>query len=200
MSRSQSSVSNTLLEGPTVTEGVTAAVFDELARPVEKNLLVVSYRRSPDVWLRHWRTNVGELPPEVGFVHVGETTRSSATVSSETSSTTRSLPSADAAPFVKTVSDPTDLTSVGVRASEYLETWDGNGRRTVVCFDSVTALLDTAALDRAFRFLHVFAGRIESVDGRCYYLLDPSPHDEQSLSAVRELADAVVDLDATRRD
>lgn len=201
MSRSQSSAPNTLLEGATAPEGATAEVFDALARPAETNLLVVSYRDSPDEWLHNWRTNAGDLPSEVGFVHVGDTTRSSATaVSSATSSTTRSHSPADASPFVKTVSDPTDLASVGVRASEYLETWDGNGRRTVVLFDSLTALLETVALDRAFEFFHVFAGRIESVDGRGYYLLDPSAHDDRSLSVVRELADAVVDLDATRHN
>nr|WP_137286229.1 hypothetical protein [Halorussus salinisoli] len=170
-----------------------------LPRPAETNLLVVTYRENLDAWLRDWRRSVGDMPSEVGFVHVGDATRSAAGARSAASATT-SVPSspADTSPVVKAVSDPTDLARVGVGASEYLETWDGNGRETVVYLDSLTAMLESVALDRTFAFLHVLAGRVESVDGRGYYLLDPSAHDHRSLSVVRELADAVVDLDASR--
>ncbi|MFC7078861.1 DUF7504 family protein [Halorussus caseinilyticus] len=196
MSRSQSSPSNTLLEASTVPESATEEVFDALARPAETNLLVVSYRDTPDAWLRDWRGFGGDLPSEVGFVHVGNATRSGA-VSGATRTTGGPSSSDDGPSVVKAVSDPTDLARVGVTASEYLETWEDNARQTVVYLDSLTALLESVAFDRAFEFFHVLAGRVESVDGRGYYLLDPTAHDHRSLSAVRELADAVVDLDAT---
>jgi hypothetical protein len=162
-----------------------------LHRPAETNLLVLSYREGPDEWLRDWQTQVGDFPAEVGFVNAGEMTRSAAARSG--ASARLQNPVGDMA-LTETVSDPTDLATVGVRASEYLEAWDDNGRRTVVVLDTLTGLLDAVDLDRAFRFLHVLAGRVESVDGRAYYLLNPDAHDDRSLSTVRELADAAVGL------
>nr|WP_210424118.1 hypothetical protein [Halorussus ruber] len=169
-------------------------VFDVLARPAETNLLVVSYRDGPDEWLQNCRQHVGELPAEVGFVNVGEMTRSASASLSASGGPSRSPTPADALPLAATVEDPADLTAVGVRASEYLETWDCNGNRTVVVLDSVTGLLEAVSLDRAFEFLHLLAGRVESVDGRIYFLLHPEAHDDRSLSIVRELADAAVGL------
>jgi len=191
VSDSQSLASNTLLGVSVPSSGVPPEVYDVLHRPAEANLLVLSYRDGPDEWLRDWRTHVGELPAEVGFVNVGEMTRSAAARSGEP---VRSQTPGDAMAVAETVSDPTDLATVGVRASEYLETWNGNGHQTVVVLDSLTGLLDAVDLDRAFQFLHVLAGRVESVDGRAYYLLNPDAHDDRSLSTVRELADASVGL------
>lgn len=189
MSSSQPSPSNTLLGVSASPAGVPSEVYDVLSRPAETNLLVLSYRGGPDEWIRDWKNHVGELPAEVGFVTVGEITRSASTWSGTSA---RSPTSDDTMPLAVTVSDPTDLAAVGVRASEYLETWDGNGRQTVVILDSLTGLLDAVALDQAFRFLHLLTGRVENVDGRGYYLLNPDAHDDRSLSTVRELVDAAV--------
>lgn len=196
MSHSQTPPSNTLLErSPSAADGA-AAVADVLSRPAESDLLVVSYRDSPDEWVQNWRASVGDLPAEVGFVNVGVTTRSAASAASPADSTVRSPSVEDGLPVSTAVSDPTDLGRVGVRASEYLDAWADDGRRSVVVLDSVTAMLDEVAVERVFHFLHVLAGRVESVDGRGYYLLDRSAHDDRELSMVRELPDAVVELDA----
>jgi hypothetical protein len=191
MSSSELLPSHTLVGVSTSSTGLPSEVCDTLSRPAETNLLVLSYRDSPDEWLRSWQNRVGELPAEVGFVHVGETTRSAA---SRSGASARPQTPGDTLPLAETVSDPTDLAAVGVRASEYLEAWDGNGRQTVVVLDSLTGLLEFVDLDRAFRFLHVLTGRVESVGGRGYYLLDPDAHDDRSVSTVRELANATVGL------
>lgn len=191
MSHSAPLPSNTLLGVSASPPGVPSEVYDAVGRPTETNLLVLSYRIGPDEWLRDWRNRVGELPAEVGFVNVGEMTRSAA---SQSSASACSLTPGDTMPLAEAISDPTDLATLGVRASEYLETWDGNSQQTVVVLDSLTCLLEAVDLDRAFRFLHVLAGRVESVDGRGYYLLNHDAHDDQSVSIVRELADDTVGL------
>lgn len=189
MSCPQPSSSSTLLGVSASPTGVPSEVYDVLGRPAETNLLVLSYRDGPDAWLGDWKRHVGDPPAEVGFVTVGEMARSA----SVPSGPARSSPG-DALPLAETVEDPANLATLGVRASEYLETWDGNGNRTVVVLDSLTGLLDAVSLNRAFEFLHLLAGRVESVDGRAYYLLDPEAHDCESVSVVRELADAAVGL------
>lgn len=196
MSRSLSTSLNTLLEGTASREGVQSAVYDVLDRSGETNLLVLSYSDGPDPWLQNWRTHVGDIPSEVGFVHVGVKTRSAATLG--TASRDPTPPGLPLAPDA--VSDPSDLARLGIYASEYLESWADNGRQTVVYLDSLTELLEHVDSERAFRFLHYLTARVESVDGRGYYLIDPSAHDHHSLTVVRELVDEVVELDGSRSE
>ena len=184
--RSPSSSRNVLVESPGLRTDTTAGATDAIDRPDETNLLVVSYRDDPDAWLQQWRTRAGSLPAELGFVRVGETTRSAAATGGPTARGTL--------PMVDGVSDPTDLTGLGICVSEYLEAWAGNGNRTVIWFDSLTTLLQFVDLDRAYRFLHVLSGRVKSVDGRGYYLIDPSAHDDRTIAIFQELADDAVDL------
>lgn len=194
MSRSRSPPANTLLEATSSQDGAEADVYDVLDRPGETNLLVLSYDDGPESWFHDWQTRVGDLPTEVGFVHVGVEMRSTATTSVDAN---LGLGSDHGPLLIDVVSDPTDLSRLGVAMSEYLESWAGNGRQTVVYLDSLTKLLEHVDSDRAYKFLHLLAGRVGSVDGRGYYRLDPSAHDDQSLAVVRELADSVVDLDAS---
>src|SRR6056297_3171878 len=107
--------------------GVASEVYDVLGRPAETNLLVLSYRDGPDEWLGDWKRRVGELPAEVGFVTVGEMTRSASAASAGVSGGPGRSARGTAPPLAETVEDPAGLATLGVRASEYLETWAGNG-------------------------------------------------------------------------
>ncbi|UPV76475.1 hypothetical protein M0R89_20145 (plasmid) [Halorussus limi] len=196
MSSPQSPPSNTLLAGFASPEDAIPEVCEALGRPAETNLLVISYSDNPDAWVRNWQRTAGERPSEFGFVNVGAKTRS-AVAASGSGSTARSPSPGDTLPVAAAVSDPADLGRVGVRASEYLEAWADDDRRSVVVLDSLTALLDAATLERAAHFVHVLAGRVESVDGRGYFLMDPVDHDDVSVGVFREYVDAVVDLDAS---
>lgn len=200
MSRSLSPSTNTLLEGSGSRASARPAVYDVLDRPVETNLLVLSYSEGPDAWLRNWRTHAGDLPERVGFVHIGAATRSAAGADGDASADGFADPSlADASSrpdafLPDAVSDPTDLAQVGICVSEYLEAWDDD-RETLVFFESLTDLLDHVSLHRAFKFLQVLTARIENADGHGYYLVDSSAHGTTSLAALRELVDAAVTLD-----
>ena len=165
------------------------AVYEALSEssPAETNLLVISYRNGPDEWIRDWQTHVGTVPADFGFIHVGEIARSVA-------APTASAPSESSPHFVTAIADPTDLTSLGIQISEYLEQWAGTDRQIIVYFDSLTVLLQFADLNRVYRFLHVLTGRIKSVGGRAYYRLDPDAHDSQTKSKVQTLLDDTIEL------
>lgn len=155
--------------------------------PSETNLLVISYQNAPDDWIADWQTHVGTAPADFGFIHVGETTRSAAAPTAGTS--------IEASPqFVTAIGDPTDLTGLGIQISQYLEQWAGTDRQITVYFDSLTVLLQFAELDRIYRFLHVLAGRIKSVEGHAYYRLDPDAHDPQTISTIQNLLDGIIEL------
>jgi hypothetical protein len=148
--------------------------------PFQTELLVISYRDGPDSWLADWKRHVGQLPADLGFIHVGEATRSAVASSSETA--TQSLDG-----FVAGVGNPADLTGIGIQMSKYLERWAETDNNIIVYFDSLTALLQFVDLDDAFQFLHVFSGRVKSVAGQAYYRLDPEAHDKQTIATLQNL-------------
>lgn len=91
---------------------------------------------------------------------------------------------------VHEVSDPTDLTGVGIAVGEWLRARDGD-ERPVVCLDSLSTLLQYADLERAFRFLHALVAQVRAADARAYASVDPGAHDETTHSTLATLFDGV---------
>ncbi|MBP1986790.1 RAD55 family ATPase [Halolamina salifodinae] len=98
---------------------------------------------------------------------------------------------------VKYASSPVDMTGIGIQLSEFLQAFyqDRNIAQNRVMLHSLTTLLMYSDLQTVFRFLHVFTGRVQSVDGLGVYCIDSSAHDEQTLNTLKQLFDGVVELD-----
>lgn len=99
--------------------------------------------------------------------------------------------SAAAAPPVRTevLSDPGDLTGMGIAVTECLDSLPSGVR---VCFDSLTVLLQYVDVERAFRFLHVFSRYLADADGSLHVHLDPAAGDPETVATLAPLFDAVV--------
>lgn len=186
-----SGANSTLLLSPSLAGDEEGACIDLLCpeEAASQNMLLVSYTKSPDAQLRRWRSHSDEQPANLGIVTVEDSTRSVAAQSG-----------GDAGNFgpngpVETVSSPNDLTGLGIRITEYLTTWEENGHRTVVCFDSLTALLQYVELETAYEFLHIITGRMAAVDAFAHFHMDPGAHDEQTVESITSLMDAVVEVD-----
>jgi hypothetical protein len=50
-------------------------------------------------------------------------------------------------------------------------------------------------LETVFRFLHVFTGRIRSIDGFGIFFLDSGMHEEKEYTTLRQLFDGVVEVE-----
>lgn len=161
---------------------VCRETLDELG-PSQTNLLVVSYNQPPDRWLADWKRRSGGVPAEFGFVHVGGVTRSAAATSGDAG-----VPSP-----VQTVQNPNDLTGLGITLTRYLESWGDDA--TLVCFESITTLLQYVDLKTAYRFLHVLTSRTGR-NGVGVYHLDPGAHDDRTVNTLQSLFDAVERVDA----
>lgn len=144
----------------------------------EADLIAVSYTRSGAEWSGAWEKRLGTLPGRSVIVGVDDTVRKS---------------NGGQSGVVETNESPDDLTGIGITLSEYLSSWGGEGGDLVVCFDSLTALLQYVSLKRAYRFLHVLTGRAAAVGARSHYHLDPSAHDDRTVATLTSLFDAVVD-------
>lgn len=180
-----------LLLAPSIHAATEEACLDllSLGQPRAENVLWVTYTRSPDACIQDWLAHAGERPRNMRFVSVGETTRSaSAQVGSDVSPDSNGE-------TVETLSSPGDLTGLGIKLSEILKEWTGDGSEITACFDSLTALLQYADLQTIYKFLHVLTGRFEAADVTAHFHLDPDACDQQTVSTLTSLFDTVVELD-----
>lgn len=162
------------------------AVFP--ATPTDHDVLAVTVRGSPARWLRRWQTHLPDRPARLGIVCADGITRSA----SGASGTKQDLPGDIS---MRAVAGPGDLTGLGIAVSEYLSEWAGRETRPLVYFDSVTTLLQYAAVERVTKFLHVLSRRVETANGGIYFHLDPEAHSDQTVATLRAMVDGVVTPD-----
>ncbi len=189
--------SSVLLLSPSLDEGESEACID-LLQPddAEKNALWVSYTKSPDAQLRRWRKHSERRPANVGVVSVGDSMRSvsAAKASAASDAPGRAGTENGLDPGIETVANPNDLTGLGISITEHLNRWQDNYARTVVCVDSLTAMLQYVELQTAYEFLHVLIGRLYAADAVAHFHMDPGAHDDQTVESIVSLCDAVVEL------
>lgn len=130
-----------------------------------------------------------ENPANTTHVCIGDTMRSTS------ASATPVHTSSPTATTVEVVEDPTDLAGIGITVNDWLDRRE-DGDQPVVCFRSLTELLEYVDLQAAFRFLHVLTGRIAAANACAHYHLDPGAHDEQAVNTLSNLFDDVVSIDA----
>lgn len=186
--------SNTLLCGP-ATSDVDAEACRTLFTPpseADQNVLHVEFSRSLDECRAVWEETSQEpsQPTRLKILKVGEMMRSAAT--QDTSVSTEPSDS-----LIETVRGPDDLTSLGIAITRILDSWQetADQSQTVVCFHSVTALLDHVDCYPAFRFLHVLTSRIDRVGAVAHYHLHPTAHDDETVMTIMQLFDTIVEFD-----
>lgn len=187
--------SNILLVTPTAADTVAATCVDLLAggSPADVNVLFVTVTTSPSDRLQLWRAHAAGPPAQVGIVSVTDQYRSAASAGAETRL-------GDGGATVRTVSDPGDLTGIGIAINEYLAAWADGGNRTVICFESLTALLQYADEGRVFRFLNELTSQLTRAGAVAHFHITPGSHDQQTIDTLSSLFDDVRHLDdaATR--
>lgn len=171
------------------TEAICGELLD-VGDPTRTNYLAVTFDGSPDQRLDHWRRHVSpERPAKVGIVVSGGVARSTTATGGDAADGGRS----DVR--VATVPSPGDLTGVGVRISECLSAWAGDGNRLVICIDSLTTMLQYVETETAFRFLHTLLARCSTADATVHAHITPEAHDERTVRTIESLFDAVVERD-----
>lgn len=95
---------------------------------------------------------------------------------------------------VKYTSSPVDMTGIGIKLSEFLQAFyaDQGVERNRILVHSLSTLLMYSDLQTVFRFLHVFTGRIQSVDGLGLFCIDSTAHDERTMNTLKQLFDGII--------
>lgn len=178
-----------MLLSPTLSEAGRDACFDLClpTDPTEENIIIVSYRQSAEGTLRDWRDRIGEPAAKMKVITMDESQRTASNGGVSTDDYGNRV--------VTSIEHPSDLTGLGIALSQQLEKWGQSDRETVLCFDSITVMLQYVDLQTVFRFLHVAINRLRAVDGVGHFHMDPSAHDEQTISRLAQLFDAIVEVD-----
>ncbi|WP_458210534.1 DUF7504 family protein [Haladaptatus sp. NG-SE-30] len=163
-----------------------------VTNPADENVLLVTTKKSPNKQLFRWKNSIDASPNQVGIISLGGHVRSVSSTSNENSSSLSASP-----PTIETVA-PDDLTGVGIKIMEFITQWEkeqpeSSRLQLVICFDSLTTLLQYSDVQRVFRFLHVLTGRIEAKGGVAHYHLEADAHDSKTLATLNVLFDSVVD-------
>jgi hypothetical protein len=93
------------------------------------------------------------------------------------------------------VPGPSDLTGIGMRFSDVYGEFSRSGvDRVRTGFFSVSTLLTIGDLQAVSRFVHTLVGRIDSVGGLGICLLDPSMHEDQTVSTLSQFCGGRIDV------
>jgi len=96
---------------------------------------------------------------------------------------------------VLTVTGPGDLTGIGMRYSKLSREFaDGGITRIRTGLRSVSTLLSFSDLRTVSRFVHTLVGRIDRDDGLGTLHVDPTIHDERTVSTLAQFCDGRVDV------
>ncbi|RBI63827.1 hypothetical protein DMJ13_04720 [halophilic archaeon] len=146
--------------------------------------LLVTYDRSPEELLASWRARVDADPAELGIVSVRDAD---------------DVPNSIDGTSVVSLTRPVSLGRLQTAIHLFVDGWDD--APTVVCFDSITAVLDYVGRVATFRFLRSLLVRLAETTVDSHFHLDPGAHDERTIATLRPLFDVVVgDLPAPYAD
>ncbi|ELZ29662.1 hypothetical protein C475_01896 [Halosimplex carlsbadense 2-9-1] len=146
--------------------------------------LSVLFTQSPGDHIDAWQRIAGGYPARMRIVAVDADAGSN-----------RTTEAADADRAVERVGSPHNLTRLGVRVADCLDEWDGSAETVVVCFQSLTTLLQYVDVESALEFLGVVTERCAATDAVAHYHLDPQAHDEQTIAKLGALFDTVLEFD-----
>lgn len=170
---------NVLLEVPPMGGGrevCTSLLTDDIESP---SVLYVSFTQQASACVAQWeasRTSARNL----GVITVGD---GSPAVDRDDVAT-------------ETISTPSDLTGLGIQIGQFLSEWDAP---VVICFDSLTSLLQYVDFETAYEFLHAITGQVHAAGARAHFHIDPEAHDEKQVAGITSLFDASVSLDDETR-
>lgn len=163
---------------PTTTDACFGLL--EWTPPSETQVIQVTYNQSPNWMTKKWKQRVGELPAHLFVISIdGGSQGASEDPDRVTYRTARAE----------------DLTGLGIEIQRILERTTHDQKHTVVCFDSLTALLMYVDERVAFRFVRSILSYVYLADASIHFHLDPVAHAPAKLGVFQSVVDAVVETD-----
>jgi KaiC/GvpD/RAD55 family RecA-like ATPase len=172
---------NVLLSGPPLT-GKRALGFDILASGLDRGegAVVVSTKDSADRVIKRFDARLDDTADNFAVIDCVTKQQGISDLKDDD--------------LVKYASSPVDMTGIGIKFSEVLEEfYQTRGvSQNRVMLHSLSTLLMYSDLQTVFRFLHVFTGRVQSIDGFGLFSIDSTAHDDQTMNTLKQLFDGII--------
>lgn len=91
-----------------------------------------------------------------------------------------------------TVPDPTDLTAIDLLLTHFLEERESTDNDLIVCFHSISELLQHVSLSEADSFLDHVLSRLRMAGAAGYFYLDDDDHDDETRPTLDSLFDTIL--------
>jgi hypothetical protein len=185
------SAGSVLVLGPT-SRSISDAICSKflVGERGSRNALFVTFDDSPTDRLDVCHRSDEWTGGEIGIIEVGRGGRNSPAVSETTGDGTAGSIT------VRHVSNPGDLSKLGIVISQLLADFDETPRQTVLCFHTLSALHSQIGTKTLFRFLNTLQGRLRSADAIGHYHMDPELHDDLVIETLRPIFDVIVRFSA----
>jgi hypothetical protein len=158
----------------------------------EVAVLCLTITRSPATHVTNWKSH-GVLPARAAFIDVAGESQSSFEATTDTG-VRATVADADIETTVEQVASPANLTQLGIQLTSCLDSLPGADAdaKLVVCFDSITALLQYVDVEQAFKFLYILTDRFSDANALAHFHLDPDAHADETVNTLLPLFDAAV--------
>lgn len=107
----------------------------------------------------------------------------------------------DGGAFVYSVSDPSDLTGIGIGITRSFDRMRGRGLsagRTAVT--SLSTMIRYSDRKTVFKFCHVLSQRLDSTEFLGFFTLNSGAHDDQTIQVIKQAFDANIEIRETDGD
>lgn len=187
---SNSSKSNVLLLVPGFSpdEDTICGKLLDVASGARTRAVLVACARSPESLLSVWDEHVDTNTVERAVVNVDMLTRSA---SADADASAVATGPGDDIRLV-TIDDPDDLVDIGAAIERALD--DPAADDTVLCFHSLTDLIQHRDTRSMFTFLESLTGTVERAGATAHYHMDPTVHDPETIRTIEGLFDVTFDV------
>jgi hypothetical protein len=147
-----------------------------------RNCLFVTFQADPNDRIDVCHHADGWTGGDIGVIEVGQGRGTSETTSS----------AAGGSITIKHVSNPGDLSKLGIMITQLLAEFDERPQQTALCFHTLSTLHNQVGTKTLFRFLNTLQSRLQSANAVGHYHMDPELHDEIVIETLRPIFDSVV--------
>lgn len=185
------SSSSVLLLGPTrhpVSDAICSRFLT--ADGESRDVIFVTFDDSPNERIKICHQAEEWSGGKIGIIEVGRGSRNASAASEITSG------SRGGSITVRHITNPGDLSKLGIVITQLLSAFNETDRETVLCVHTLSALHREVGTKTLFRFLNTLQGRLKSTNAIGHYHIDPDLHEDIVIETLRPIFETVIRFSA----
>lgn len=161
---------------------------DLLSSPASENraVLEVTYLHTPAQRITAWNKCRGGVPTKWTIITVD-------TDQHEEQPTESASVTAD--PTRVSVPASNDVSTLGIRITDWLDRFNEQAEETSLCFYSITALFQYINRTQGLKFLDALTSKTSEVNARAHFHMDPLAHEEATREAIEGHFDTILPVE-----